>query len=504
MPTLQEITIQLLTFRPWAFQGYTQLHVHSFDLHLEMGMKAVQYRAFVESQTGDREDYPVIIHFYKVRFSDDPYPDYLGPIPEPGGRRKRDVVYFQKPSMSRNPVAMKCECFTEDTLIPLADGYSVPIKDLVGKKEFFVYSYDREQNKIAIGRGHDCELKRRLSRIVKIFLDNGEFVRCTSDHQFLLKDGSYRRADKLLPGDSLMPLYRRLSTRKFLADYEEVSDGSKWWFTHHLADKNAEKIESGMVRHHQDFNRRNNRPDNIGRMIREEHTQLHMVGENNPMKDPTIREKVVTTKTIQGDYKQSSLRMKENNPMRNPEVLARMMATCKEKGLYDGMGYRFRAKDPEVRAKVSKTRKERIANGSIDISRSLAAANEVNRKAIANGTYHLQSQNRGKNHKVLRVEDAGFADTYCFSVDEYENFAIDVDNGKGLSSGVFVSNCRDFRYRFEKELYDIKSMVGNWRRYHFPHGHRVRPPVNPEEIPGFCKHLYSFTQTLLNSDLLEA
>jgi DNA gyrase subunit B len=42
-------------------------------------------------------------------------------------------------------------------------------------------------------------------------LDNGGMIRCTPDHPFRLRDGSYQAAERLQPGDSLMPLKTRLT-----------------------------------------------------------------------------------------------------------------------------------------------------------------------------------------------------------------------------------------------------------------------------------------------------
>jgi hypothetical protein len=53
----------------------------------------------------------------------------------------------------------------------------------------------------------------------------------------------------------------------------------------------------------------------------------------------------------------------------------------------------------------------------------------------------------------------------------------------------------DFRYRFEKELYDVGALIGNWRRYK-PVPNSGRPPANPQERLGFCKHIWSLLNLL--------
>ena len=93
-------------------------------------------------------------------------------------------------------------------------------------------------------------------------LDNGESVRCTPDHLFRLRDGSYRRADALAAGDSLMPLYRSVSSKAAghrLDGYERVwmNDRDEWVYTHYLADAydlrhGLDSAGNGRVRHHVD------------------------------------------------------------------------------------------------------------------------------------------------------------------------------------------------------------------------------------------------------------
>ncbi|MCG8432499.1 MAG: hypothetical protein MJA83_00535, partial [Gammaproteobacteria bacterium] len=99
-------------------------------------------------------------------------------------------------------------CVTGDTKIPLLDGTSVAIQDLVGKEEFWVYSVNRESSRIEVARGHNARKTGDSVAVYKVVLDNGEFIETTNDHRFMKRDGSYVRAEDLLPGDSLMPLYK--------------------------------------------------------------------------------------------------------------------------------------------------------------------------------------------------------------------------------------------------------------------------------------------------------
>ena len=61
--------------------------------------------------------------------------------------------------------------------------------------------------------------------------------------------------------------------------------------------------------------------------------------------------------------------------------------------------------------------------------------------------------------------------------------------------------CEDFRFRFEKELFDNKGLIGRFRKYVRktpppPEGH---PFANPEELMGYCKHVHSLLTSLKNA-----
>ncbi|WRH66000.1 MAG: RtcB family protein [Planktothrix sp. GU0601_MAG3] len=106
-------------------------------------------------------------------------------------------------------VGVDIGCFTGDTLIPLADGKSYPIQQLATMgKPIYVYSCT-PTGRIVVAEAI-AKLTRKNAPLVKVILDNGEEIRCTPDHQFMLRDGSYLEADQLKTGTSLMPFYSNL------------------------------------------------------------------------------------------------------------------------------------------------------------------------------------------------------------------------------------------------------------------------------------------------------
>lgn len=106
--------------------------------------------------------------------------------------------------LRHNPLS----CFTLDTKIKLLDGRTLELKDLIKEhaegKQNYVYSYDIKNNKVVPGRINRAEITRRNAKLVKVTLDNGEEVRCTPDHKWLLKSGKYKQAQYLQCGESLM------------------------------------------------------------------------------------------------------------------------------------------------------------------------------------------------------------------------------------------------------------------------------------------------------------
>ncbi|GAA0510848.1 hypothetical protein Ade02nite_45750 [Paractinoplanes deccanensis] len=195
-------------------------------------------------------------------------------------------------------------CFTGDTLVALASGKARSFADLAADWQRGVTHFGYTTNKagrVVVAPLAEPRLTKRDAPLVRVTLDNGESVRCTPDHQFRLRDGSYRRADHLAPGDSLMPLYRSVSATSAgdnLNGYEKVwmNDREEWVYTHYVADGHnlrtgADTIANGVVRHHIDCNKRNNDPRNLRRMTPEAHLALHaaMMEDNRDRIDEGFR-----------------------------------------------------------------------------------------------------------------------------------------------------------------------------------------------------------------------
>ncbi|MEA3355896.1 MAG: DNA gyrase subunit A [Candidatus Bipolaricaulota bacterium] len=177
-------------------------------------------------------------------------------------------------------------CFTGETKIKLLDGTEKSFEELAKlppDSSFYVYSVDRA-GKVVVGEGKNARITRHNVPLIALTLDNGATIRCTPDHRFLLRNGTYKQACDLAADDSLMPGYFDTAPiKERLNDYLRVKQPltGKWEFVHHLADEfNAQnahvsRVKGPFVRHHKDYNRWNNSPDNIERMSFLAHLHLH-------------------------------------------------------------------------------------------------------------------------------------------------------------------------------------------------------------------------------------
>ncbi len=196
-------------------------------------------------------------------------------------------------------------CFVGDTKVALLDSRNLSFRELVeedraGKKN---YCYTIKDNgNVGVAQILHPRITRKNAEIIKITLDNKEEIRCTPDHKFMLRDGTYKEAQHLTKKDSLMPLYRRLSKiagRITIKGYEMVYNPAEhyWRFTHVLADQfnlahSVYIVEDGEARHHKDFNKLNNNPDNIVRMGKQEHLMFHTQWLEKTARTPEVLEKL--------------------------------------------------------------------------------------------------------------------------------------------------------------------------------------------------------------------
>ncbi|MEK9182926.1 MAG: DNA topoisomerase (ATP-hydrolyzing) subunit B [Patescibacteria group bacterium] len=235
-------------------------------------------------------------------------------------------------------------CFFGKIKVALADGRNISFEELVeeDKKGRQNYCYTiKSDSSVGIEKIINPRVTKKDAQVIKIILDNNEEIICTPDHKFMTRGGSYVEAKDLTQDLSLMPLCKKLSKiehRITIEGYEMILNPAthKWIFTHMLADNynlknNVYASEDGAHKHHIDFNKLNNNPENIVRMPKEEHMEMHRklakktlhtpsaIAKCNAIKrTPAYRQKISATMKKLGDM--LSLRAKkqwENEEYKN-------------------------------------------------------------------------------------------------------------------------------------------------------------------------------------------
>lgn len=192
-------------------------------------------------------------------------------------------------------VKVRCSCpdfcLTGDTEIKLLEGISMKIEDLLkefesGRQDLWVYSVDEETHDFRPGHVSDVWISGYVDELIEVTLDNGEVIKTTPNHLYMLRDGTYKRADELVVGQSLMPLYFQNNTATngyecvkynsrshgYNSVYKEVA---QYELQEQVEEAKARSGEDVIAIHHKNFNKLDNRPENLYPMGRLEHWKYH-------------------------------------------------------------------------------------------------------------------------------------------------------------------------------------------------------------------------------------
>lgn len=175
-------------------------------------------------------------------------------------------------------------CFTGDTKIMTLDGESHTLQELYDNKiNPGVYGADTDAT-ISVGLSDGIYLSDYVDELIDVEIDNEYHIRCTPDHPFMLRDGSYKKAEDLKEFDELMPIRReyRVAQRggrhvcEKSEGYECVVNGEgQYKYTHQLSAESISHLSSETQIHHKDFNKLNNYPSNLMWMSTHDHYSLH-------------------------------------------------------------------------------------------------------------------------------------------------------------------------------------------------------------------------------------
>jgi deoxycytidine triphosphate deaminase len=424
-------------------------------------------------------------------FDEKSFVDYNGDvciIPPNSFALARTVEYFRIP---RNVLTLclgkstYARCFRGDMRVALVDGTSATLEDMARRAEagemFWGYGIG-ENGRISVVL---LDAPRFVGRdsLMEVELDNGAVISATPDHEFVLRDGLMLRAGSLRAGQSLMPLYRSLE-RGYEMVYQPIN--GHLLPTHRLADEwnlraGIYRDAPGTHRHHVDFDRQNNRPANIERLLAAEHIRLHNSKNYGEDFDPTEHGAAISAalarlaedptwnarfsaaqkaraRTFWSDPRFAEIRERLIVARRNPtdetrqrhrDATLRRYVDPQERLRHGGRmadawarddGTR-RAKQAEI-ARGIRLRQEIGAEdvrAALDLSGSIRGAARLLQcdRSVFRRFPEVVAAARGRslrNHKVVAVRELpGDHDVYCLTVPETGNFA--------LEAGVFVSNC---------------------------------------------------------------
>ncbi|MEK6963332.1 MAG: DNA gyrase subunit A [Nanoarchaeota archaeon] len=390
----------------------------------------------------------------------------------------------------------------KETKVQLADGRELSFGDLVEEyrlgKRNFTFTITREGS-VRIAEIKNPRLTKQNASLVKVVLDSGHEIQCTPDHRFMLLDGSYCSAEKLVPGISLMPGYFRLSQKEEnpeMAGYKLIFQPilKKWGYCHQFADlwNLQHKVyarDAGRVRHHIDFNKLNNNPTNIRRMHWGAHLKLHSEHAADLHHSEEYRAKIAQGRKLYWEdpqiHDQYAKRLSERNKEQwkdpiyrsqksqflsivNKEYIKKHPEIRKEYSRRASLTLKRLWKDPEYRKlfheKIVASNKRRVTNNT-GKAKFLRICHEAiaEYQALTKEFYEVVRQNQfGKgfttwekgikkyfnddlqivyeqlchNHKVVHIENLHeTADVYDLTVEKTHNFL--------LAAGVFVHNSVD-------------------------------------------------------------
>ncbi len=422
-------------------------------------------------------------------------------------------------------IGVDIACFAGETRVPLADGHDYTIQELAARDEPFVVFCCDAQGRISAARATAHRTKAD-TELVEVELDNGEKVRCTPDHEWMLRDGSYCRAQDLRAETSLMPFYSKRDPEGYVRIQQPYSEF--WQRAHWLIARSGLLGEipsydgQRVVIHHKKFIESDNRPENLEFMGNRDHSRYHreLVERNTHWQSPEFETRRVEALSAKAATSEGHAYFAERGSRNLLDYWARdyekARANCAGNGERGKPHLIARNQSAEGRAKSSE-----IANR---IYTSEVCGEEV-RSPI--GLHNHRRAKHKINHKVVAVRAlTEREDVYCLNVPGPENFA--------LAAGVFVHNCRmklsiydvspniigQHRGKFEKSLveqtrfgagakFDVRSRRehdvlddDDWRATRFLHGLRAKA-IEQLGTSGGGNHFVEWGEFTLDEDSAE-
>jgi ribonucleotide reductase alpha subunit len=294
-------------------------------------------------------------------------------------------------------IAATNPCFTGDTYVWTSEGHKT-FKDLASAGKDIQVLTVNESGRFVYRTMRKPRLTQRAATLVEVTLvrPNGkrkaiqETIRCTPTHEFYTRDGRRVPAVKLVAGDRIYSVYRGRRGKNYVGLQNHLIS----MMEHHVPFENVEGLGVTVDSHHLDEDKTNNRPSNLELREHGDHSRIHKLGDNNPMR-----------KHPEKNHFRYRNNIGENNGMFGKQHTIETLEKIGKK-----TSERFQ--DPTFRQKHSEAVKSSMAK--------------------------MPPEVRARNHIVKSVRLLNIVeDVYCGTVDETNCFFI----ATGEHDGVLVHNC---------------------------------------------------------------
>lgn len=347
-------------------------------------------------------------------------------------------------------------CFTGDTKVKLVNG-DFNFIELIEKVEQGerLYGYGINNGQIEVQELIQPRLIE-MSNIVRVYLDNNQYVDCTPDHKFLLRNGEKIAAGNLKSGMSLHPIYEYKDKNYpviFDSVYASLQKNRQKAFSvvHRMVARDILNADPAWHIHHLDGDVENNHPSNIVLLTASEHAIIHNQENSHAQlggqafkkkweSNPEFREHIMSQLHSAESKAKQQLAIREyNNSEQNKQKLEQARAER-----WNSSSERLKQSEVAKQGMAALKRRDDITENTLTMAlleagtiRGAANLLKVDRSAFRRFPEvmrQFKEGNLGYNHKVLQVEELTTQQpVYCLTAPKTGNFA--------LSAGVFVENC---------------------------------------------------------------